>query len=99
MFINNALVNTTSFAVNFAGGRGYIDPTTIVNEEGEADLVIETNETIDAIQTVIRQQGNQKVNVYTIDGKLLKRQVNAGDAKKGLKKGLYIINKKRVSVR
>ena len=99
MFINNALVNTTSFAVNFAGGRGYIDPTTIVNEEGEADLVIETNETIDAIQTVIRQQGNQKVNVYTIDGKLLKRQVNAGDAKKELKKGLYIINKKKVSVR
>lgn len=99
MFINNALVNTTSFTVNFAGCSGYINPSTIVNEEGEADLVIETNESIDAIRTVIKQPDNLKVNVYTIDGKLLKRQVKADEAKKGLKKGLYIINRKKVSVR
>lgn len=39
------------------------------------------------------------VNVYSIDGKLLKRNVKVADAGKDLKKGIYIIGKKKVAIR
>jgi hypothetical protein len=37
--------------------------------------------------------------VYTIDGKLLKKNVKATDAEKNLGKGIYIIGKKKVAIR
>ena len=99
VFVDNTLNNTTGYAFTIEGGGGYIDPNAVVNEDGEADLIIGSNETIDAIQAATIQTDVQKTNVYTIDGKLLKRNVKASDAMKGLQKGLYIVGKKKVSVR
>ena len=84
----------------FINGRyGYIDPKKVVNEEGDADLVIETADQVTAVKPFIVNKATDKVNVYSIDGKLLKRNVKATDAQKGLKKGIYIIGKKKVSVK
>ena len=44
-------------------------------------------------------KGAANSNVYTIDGKLVKRNAKAADALKGLNKGIYIIGKKKVSVK
>ena len=84
----------------FINGRyGYIDPKKVVNEEGDAAIVLETTDQVTAVKPFIVTKATDKVNVYSIDGKLLKRNVKATDAQKGLKKGIYIIGKKKVSVK
>ena len=84
----------------FISGRyGYIDPKKVVNEEGEADLVLETADQVTAVKPFIVTKAGDKVNVYSIDGKLLKRNVKATEAQKGLKKGIYIIGKKKIAVK
>ena len=89
-----------STANQFISGRyGYIDPKKVVNEEGETDLVLETADQVTAVKPFIVTKTTDKVNVYSIDGKLLKRNVKATDAQKGLKKGIYIIGKKKIAVK
>ncbi len=82
-----------------SGREGYIIPDQVVNEEGEADLVIETADNITSIKNAVVLKPTDKVNVYTIDGKLIRRNVKATDAAKSLKKGIYIIGKKKVAVK
>ena len=89
-----------STANQFISGRyGYIDPKKVVNEEGDADLVLETADQVTAVKPFIVTKATDKVNVYSIDGKLLKRNVKATEAQKGLKKGIYIIGKKKIAVK
>ena len=42
---------------------------------------------------------NEIVDVYTIDGVLIKRNVKAAEATKNLAKGIYIVGKKKVLVK
>ena len=89
-----------SEANKFISGRdGYIDPRLVVNEEGDADLIITTSESITGVKSTVVINPTDKVNVYTIDGKLIKRNVKATDAQKSLKKGIYIVGKKKVAVK
>ena len=75
---------------------GYIVPSLIEAQEGEYDLLLTTERALGIKQVT----GNSAlVNVYTVDGKLLKRNVKAADVLKNLKKGIYIIGKKKVSVK
>ena len=84
----------------FLNGRyAYLDPKKVVNEEGDADLVIETAEQVTAVKPFIVTKAADKVNVYSIDGKLIKRNVKATEAQKGLKKGIYVIGKKKIAVK
>ncbi len=84
----------------FINGRyGYIDPKKVINEEGDADLVIETADQVTAVKPFIVTKATDMVNVYSIDGKLIKRNVKATEAQKSLKKGIYIIGKKKVAVK
>ena len=84
---------------------GYIDPALVVNQEGEPDVVLRTvngtfrTEVVNAISKIAADSKNGKVNVYTVDGSLVKKNVSAADAVKGLKKGLYIIGKQKVLVK
>ena len=39
------------------------------------------------------------VNVYTLDGVLIRKQVDAATATSGLKKGVYIVGNKKVLVK
>lgn len=41
----------------------------------------------------------QSANVYSLDGKLLRRNVNAAQATRGLARGVYIVGKKKVVVK
>lgn len=41
----------------------------------------------------------QKVSVYTVDGRLLKADVNVSEATIGLKPGVYIINHKKITIK
>ena len=57
-----------------------------------------TNRILNSIKKAVSKL-NTTVDVYTVDGALVKRNVKASDAKKGLKKGLYIIGKEKVLVK
>lgn len=84
----------------FAGRSGYIDPGQIVNdEEAEENIVIYTTDRLNNIKNAKVLRGSETVNVYTIDGTLVKRNVKAANAKSGLAKGVYIIGKQKVLVR
>ena len=98
IFVNSALTATTG-RVDISGRSGYLDPTKVVNGEGAADLEISTGDIINAVKNAIAVKGAANSNVYTIDGKLVKRNAKAADALKGLNKGIYIIGKKKVSVK
>ncbi|MEI3532015.1 MAG: hypothetical protein V8Q65_07355 [Bacteroidaceae bacterium] len=84
----------------FEGRSGYIDPGKVVNNpEASVDLVITTSETLNGCKTVMTSPTSEVVNVYTIDGVLVKKNVKALKAVEGLKKGIYIIGGKKKLVK
>ena len=84
----------------FDGRSGYIDPGKVVNNpEASVDLVITTSETLNGCKTVMTSPTSEVVNVYTIDGVLVKKNVKALKAVEGLKKGIYIIGGKKKLVK
>ena len=95
----DAKLMATGAQTTIEGRFGYIDPKLVVdNAEATADLIITTNEKVGIKATTVVNT-KDIVNVYTIDGKLLKRNVKAGEALKNLKKGIYIIGKKKIAVK
>ena len=100
-FSGNALkVTDGEKSVSVSAHSGYINPNLIQAEEGEPDFVISTLDggILNKIKEAVSKL-NTKVDVYTVDGALVKRNVKAADAKKGLKKGLYIIGKEKVLIK
>ena len=92
-------IGTTATAL--FGQRGYVDVTQIKNMEG-----VETALTLNLKGEFVNNINNAgvatkpgKVNVYTVDGVLVKKNVKAANAKDGLKKGVYIIGKEKVLVK
>lgn len=97
---NDGLKVTTGEAVSIIGQRGYIDPAKVKTGEGSTDLVLTLEGgLINGINVIDAAKASDKVNVYSIDGKLLKKNVKATDARKNLKKGIYIIGKKKVAIK
>lgn len=101
MFLNNSLYATTSYTTPFAARSGYINPALVRAAEGNTDLVIESTDLINAITapTADRTKATGKVNVYTIEGTLLKRGVDEAEALRSLPKGIYIVGHKKVYVK
>ena len=98
-FQDGALKSTTGSKF-FDGRSGYIDPGKVVNNpEASVDLVITTSETLNGCKTVITSPTSEVVNVYTIDGVLVKKNVKPLKAVDGLKKGIYIIGGKKKLVK
>ena len=58
--------------------------------EDEETAIREINEDLDA---------ENDLNIYSIDGTLVRKAENTSDSLKGLKKGTYIINRKKVMIR
>ena len=58
---------------------------------------------VDAITTSIggvkAGDGTVLTNVYTLDGRLLRRQVKSTNATEGLPKGVYIVGNKKIVVK
>ncbi len=98
-FIENAVLKVLAEdkSASIGSQSGYIVPSLIEAQEGEYDLLLTTEGALGIKQ--VAGSNDALVNVYTIDGKLLKRNVKASEALKNLKKGIYIVGKKKVSVK
>lgn len=98
---------TVSYGANAYAHAGYIDPALIVNQEGDPDVILYSvngpfRTTVDienALAKVKITDAQTTVNVYTVDGSLVKKNVKVTEAAKGLQKGLYIIGKEKVLVK
>lgn len=89
---------------NISAQEGYITPQEITEIEGAStDLTLyiagEGIGTVNGINTISVSDPKALVNVYTIDGVLVKKNVQAGNAANGLAKGLYIIGRTKVLVK
>jgi hypothetical protein len=99
IFSASKLTVTTASSVGISGRSGYINPNLVVNEEGDADLIIDITELMTGVKQIVASKEAGNVNVYSIDGKLLKKNVKAAEAGKNLNKGIYIIGKKKVAIK
>ena len=85
-------------SISITGQTGYIDGHK-VKASGEAEFYIPVkNGVITEIKQAVKDS-QAIVNVYTVDGKLLRKNVKNADALKGLQKGLYVVNGKVYSVK
>ena len=97
----DSVISTEATEVAVFGQRGYINAAQVKNMEG-----VETALTLNLKGEFVNNINNAgvatkpgKVNVYTVDGVLVKKNVKAANAKDGLKKGVYIIGKEKVLVK
>ena len=99
-FLNSVLNVATDAGYTLQGRDGYIDFTKVKDLGGQIDKTITINGVINDIQNVeIVEENSEFVDVYTIDGVLVKRNVKASEATKNLSKGIYIVGKKKVLVK
>jgi len=99
-FLNSVLNVATDAGYTLQGRDGYIDFTKVKDLGGQIDKTITINGIINDIQNVeIVEENSEFVDVYTIDGVLLKRNVKASEATDNLSKGIYIVGKKKVLVK
>lgn len=67
------------------------------SETSPSDMEVSINGVTTGIKaSTLFNDGNQQVDVWSIDGKCVKHKVNRSNALNGLNKGLYIINGKKV---
>ena len=62
-------------------------------------IYVKGNGMLNDIKDVVIEDQKEKVNVYSIDGVLIRRNVTRAGATDGLKKGIYIVGKKKVLVK
>lgn len=97
----NTVVSSEGKATGVIGQRGWIDAAKIVNNDAlSTDATLAVSGIINGVsatKTAVKATG--KVDVYTIDGALVKRGVKAGEATKGLRRGIYIVGKQKVLVK
>lgn len=87
-------------AVILPGMRGYIDAGQITNNSGlSTDATIDIEGMINSVRSIESQALSGKVNVYSIDGVLLKKDIAPADAVRILPRGTYIIGKRKVLVK
>ena len=96
----NSVIESTAADTGINGHSGYINTGLIVNGEGEADLTITIKEgLLNGVKNVVVNKAGEKVNVYTVDGVLVKRNVARKNATDGLKSGIYIVGKDKILVK
>ena len=78
----------------------YIDAAQVVNAETPGEIVVPINGQLGtSIEDAIIDAQAGPVNVYSIDGVLIKKNVKVSNATKGLAKGIYIVGNKKVAVK
>ena len=63
---------------------------------GVNQMLINIDGNVTAIEDVLGEDVDATVNVYTIDGVCVKSGVKSSEALDGLRKGIYIVNGKKV---
>lgn len=78
----------------------YINAGLVVNgSPSESSVIVDINESLTSVNNlVVDDLFKDKVDVYSIDGVLLKRNVNVNNATNGLSKGVYIVSGKKIIV-
>ena len=101
LYFENSMLNVaTDAGYTIPGRSGYIDVTKVKDLGGPIDKTITINGIINDIKNVeIVETENEIVDVYTIDGVLIKRNIKAAEAMRNLTKGIYIVGKKKVLVK
>ena len=101
LYFENSILNVaTDAGYTIPGRSGYIDVTKVKDLGGSIDKTITINGVINDIQNVeIVEENSEFVDVYTIDGVLVKRNVLRSAATEGLTKGIYIVGKDKVLVK
>ena len=101
LYFENSILNVaTDAGYTIPGRSGYIDVTKVKDLGGSIDKTITINGVINNIKNVeIVDNESEIVDVYTIDGVLIKRNVKAAEATRNLAKGIYIVGKKKVLVK
>ncbi len=99
-FLNSILSVGGDFDYSIPGRQGYIDVTKVTDLQGSIDKTISINGKINGVPTIkVVEDANEVVNVYTLDGVLIKRNVKMSEATKNLAKGIYIVGKKKILVK
>lgn len=80
--------------VTVKGFRAYITLDEVMI--GVNQMLINIDGNVTAIEDVLGEDVDAKVNVYTIDGVCVKSGVKSSEALDGLRKGIYIVNGKKV---
>jgi hypothetical protein len=92
---DNVIKESGNLTVSIEGHKGYINPSLVTENVGNVDLAVSITST-DGILRVVSD--DKVVDVYSIDGQLLMQSVRLENVSKILKKGIYIINKKKIVI-
>ena len=92
---DNVIKESGNLTVSIEGHKGYINPSLVTEKLGNVDLAVSITST-DGILRVVSD--DKVVDVYSIDGQLLMQSVRLENVSKILKKGIYIINKKKIVI-
>ena len=98
IFVNNVFT-TVSAGVTVPGGSGYLDPRLVVNVDSESDQELGLGGQLNAVKSLFAKKSTTKTSVFTLDGRLVKQDINATDALRGLSKGIYVVGKKKILVK
>ena len=100
IYANGTLQMVADSPVHIGGLSAWIDASKVTPAEGDADLTISLLGIVNGIQPAAVTGSSDKVNVYTLDGVLVKKGVKASEARKDLKPGtIYIIGGKKVLIK
>lgn len=92
-------IGVTSENYQMGWNSAYIDAAMIKNAEKPGSIVVKIDGDLEtSIKDAIINAQSGPVNVYSIDGVLIKKNVKVSEATKGLAKGIYIVGNKKVAV-
>lgn len=92
-------IASTTEGQQIGWNSGYIDAAQIKNAETPGEIVVPITGSLSTnIENAIINAQTGPVNVYSIDGVLIKKNVKATEATKGLAKGIYIVGNKKIAV-
>lgn len=99
-YMRNGKLNvSTGTHVHINGMSGCLDLDKVKSQEGATDVVISVDGIINEINEINAAAAKVHVNVYTVDGTLVKKNVSPAEAVRNLSKGIYIVEKKKVLVK
>lgn len=92
-------IGVTTADQQIGWNSAYIDAALIKNAEKPGSIVVKIDgDLATSIKDAIVNAQSGPVNVYSIDGVLIKKNVKVSEATKGLAKGIYIVGNKKVAV-
>lgn len=92
-------IGATTANEQLGWNTAYIDPALVKNADQPGEITVKINGNLSTnIQEAINDAQTGPVNVYSIDGVLIKKNVKASEAIKGLAKGIYIVGNQKIAI-